>query len=140
MSSDLQTARENLKRSIIKLARVPLFLIADDSIEDCDLLSHMLKRLSESSQILVCHDGDSAMKLMQKHSIDVLFLDVKMPGMNGVQIMNEMKRLGIRTMLVIVTGFNGETELAMEVMRLGAVKVIVKPVTLDNLKDTFDTI
>ncbi len=66
-------------------------LIVDDEKTSCTMLSSLVKR--EGFEALVAHDGDTALKMILSEAPDILLADVKMPGMDGMQVLKEAKNL-----------------------------------------------
>jgi DNA-binding NtrC family response regulator len=79
----------------------------------------------------VVHSGAEALALLKTASPDALFLDVSMPGMNGLDVMAEVKRLKPSLAVVIITGHASPDEIE-DVKRMGAVDVIQKPAALTH--------
>lgn len=139
MSPDIENSLNALRESIRKMERTPVFLVVEDNSDDAELLEFQLKDFIPKSQVIVCSSGEAALEVLEKQVIDAIFLDLKLTGMDGIQFMREMKK-SCRAVLVIVTGLNGETQSAIEALKLGAVKIIVKPISKDDLRNTFGTI
>ena len=82
-------------------------LIVDDEKVVLDVLERILARLGYST--VVAHSGDTALELYakEKNFFDLVLLDVLMPGKNGFQIAEEMRRLKPDQRIVLVTGMGG---------------------------------
>jgi CheY-like chemotaxis protein len=103
-------------------------LIVDDEPHVADLLARSLAR--EGHAPTVAHSGDEALRLIGKGaSPDALFLDISMPGMNGLDVLAEVRRRRPSLPVVVITG-HATPEEVDEVRRLGAVDVIEKPAPL----------
>ena len=80
----------------------------------------------------MAHDGPAALELVRKNHYDVVLLDYKMPGMDGVTAYREIKKLRAGTVAIVVTAYaSGAT--AEEAMQAGAWKVLAKPVDFPKL-------
>ncbi len=77
-------------------------------------------------------DGENALSLLKANSLDLVLLDLKMPGMNGLEVLKEVKRLSPETDAVIMTAY-GTIETAVVAMKMGARDYITKPIDLDEL-------
>jgi two-component system NtrC family response regulator len=104
-------------------------LIVDDEPEVAEVLARSLSR--QGHQTTVSHSGADALKRIDETTVDAMFLDVSMPGMNGLQVLEEVKRRRPALAVVVITG-NATPEEVEEVKRLGAVDVIAKPSALTH--------
>ena len=113
-------------------------LIVDDEQEFRDLT---MKRLGKRD--LHCEGaegGEQALERIKKGDIDVVLLDVKMPGMGGVETLQEIKRIKPLTEVVMLTG-HASVESGIDGMKLGAFDYLMKPMELEplleKLKDAY---
>jgi len=104
-------------------------LIVDDEPQVAEVLAKSLAR--EGHRAEVAHSGEEALKLLGSAEPDAVFLDVSMPGMNGLHVLAEVKRRRPSLPVVVITG-NATPEEVDEVKRLGAVDVIEKPAPLTH--------
>ncbi|MGH7324035.1 MAG: response regulator [Candidatus Rokuibacteriota bacterium] len=104
-------------------------LIVDDEPQVAEILARSLAR--EGHRAEVAHSGEEALRLLGTSEPDALFLDVSMPGMNGLDVLAEVRRRRPALPVVVITGRATEDEVAM-VKRLGAVDVIAKPAPLTH--------
>jgi len=107
-------------------------LVVDD--ED-DFRNTLIKRL-ETRKVPVtgAAGGDEALALLKEQDFDVVVLDVKMPGRDGIEILQEMKKLKPHIEIILLTG-HASVESGIQGMRLGAFDYIIKPTPLDELLD-----
>ena len=73
-------------------------------------------------------DGEEGLKKAEENKYDLIFLDIKMPGMNGMEVLEELRKKGNKTSIVIMTAY-GTIENAVRAMKLHAVDFIPKPFT-----------
>lgn len=99
-------------------------MIVDDEPEVADVLAQSLKR--QGHRTTVVHSGEAALKLLKTASPDAMFLDVSMPGMNGLDVMQQVKTMKPALAVGVITGHATAEEID-DVKRLGAVDVIQKP-------------
>jgi len=104
-------------------------LIVDDEPQVAEILAKSLAREGHDAQ--VAHSGEEALRLVGPSEPDALFLDVSMPGMNGLDVLAEVKRRRPTLPVVVITGHATRDEVD-EVKRLGAVDVIEKPAPLTH--------
>ncbi len=104
-------------------------LIVDDEPQVAEVLARSLAR--EGHRAEVAHSGEEALRLLGTTEPDALFLDVSMPGMNGLDVLAEVRRRRPGLPVVVITGRATPDEVD-QVKRLGAVDVIAKPAPLTH--------
>jgi len=105
-------------------------LIVDD---ERDYLETLLKRMRKRDlDIAGVGSGEDALKWLETNSVDVVVLDVRMPGMDGIKILREIKKSYPLVEVIMLTG-HASTEVAIEGMELGAFDYLMKPVDFDEL-------
>lgn len=112
-------------------------LVVDDEPAICELYVKALDRKKYSVE--VAHSGQEAIQAAGQNTYDYIFLDLKMPGMSGVDAFKEIKKLNPRTMVVIVTAYP-DSELLAEAMKLGPLTVILKPFELSEIQRSIESI
>jgi CheY-like chemotaxis protein len=108
----------------------PSILVVDDDVDTCRNLSDILADLGYL--VDVAHNGDEALSLVRRHAYDVALLDYKMPGMDGLTLYREIKKLRASTVAIVVTAYASGTT-AEDAVREGAWKVLPKPVDFPKL-------
>jgi len=105
-------------------------LIVDDEEE---FVETIVKRLNDRGLLAEgVMSGRQALDLMQTKDFDVVILDVKMPGMDGIETLREMKKRKPLTEVIMLTG-HGSVESGIQGLQLGAYNYVMKPVPLDEL-------
>lgn len=104
-------------------------LIVDDEPEVAEVLAKSLNR--QGHQTVTVHSGEDALRQINDTKLDAMFLDVSMPGMNGLEVLAEVKQRRPTLAVVVITGHATPDEIG-EVRRLGAVDVIAKPAALTH--------
>src|SRR5271163_4372534 len=84
-------------------------------------------------EVTVCADGKSAIKAVEKTRFDVAILDLRMPGLDGIQVLEQLKQISPDTEAVMMTG-HGSMESAVEALRLGASNYLRKPCKLAEIE------
>jgi two-component system, NtrC family, response regulator AtoC len=104
-------------------------------VDNDDGLIHFLGRLltKQGYEVASCNDGAAALERLAADSFDTVLLDYKMPGLNGLETLVEIKRSHIKTPVIIMTA-HGTTETAIEAMKLGAYDYLLKPFDTEELK------
>ena len=108
-------------------------LVVDDDAYVRDLFAEAIR--SEAWRAEVAGNGLEALDRLSAASFDVVVLDLMMPRMNGLEVLEGIHQKGIRTDVVMLTGF-GTVEKAVEAMKLGAREFLLKPVDLSGLLAT----
>lgn len=105
-------------------------LIVDDEM---DLLETVVKRLQKRNvDTMGVPDGDKALAYLAAHPIDVVVLDVKMPGRNGLEILEEIRARYPAIEVIMLTG-HASIRSGKQGMSLGAFDYMMKPVGIDEL-------
>ena len=105
-------------------------LIVDD---ETDYLETLVKRMRKRSvDIIGVQSGEAALEWLAHNLVDVVVLDVKMPGMDGIQVLKEIKKCYTLIEVIMLTG-HANVEVAIEGMELGAFDYLMKPMDIDGL-------
>lgn len=105
-------------------------LLVDDEERFVETLS---KRLKERGlDVTSALSGKDALKVMNEKLFDVVVLDVKMPGLDGVETLREMKKSWPLVEVLMLTG-HASVDSAIEGMRLGAFEYLMKPIEIETL-------
>jgi DNA-binding NtrC family response regulator len=113
----------------------PRILVVDDDVDICRNLSDILTDLGY--QVDMAHHGAAALELVRQRPYDVALLDLRMPGMDGLTLYREIKKLRAGTVALLVTAYAGP-ETADEALAAGAWQVVAKPVDLPKLMGLVD--
>lgn len=110
-------------------------------VDDEDSIRLMLKRVLSSSKYEVheAANGIEALNRIKKEEFSAILLDLRMPHMNGLQVIEKMKEMDIKTPIIMMSAYGTVPE-AVEAMKLGAMDYLVKPFDLDELKMTLERI
>jgi len=106
-------------------------LFADDEKSLQEFMKAELPRLGH--EVTVCPDGKAAVKALEKNTFDAAILDLRMPGLTGIEVLEQIKQAAPDTDVVIMTG-HASIETAIEAVRLGAFDYITKPAKLAQLE------
>ncbi len=112
-------------------------LLLDDEIDCLVSLAAVLKDAgSQCDEFTV---PEKAVEAYRQKQYDVVITDMKMPGMNGIQVLKKIRSLNPAARVIIVTGF-GDVETAIAAFNNGAYAFFGKPVDIDELMDTLEKI
>src|SRR5262249_59552426 len=106
-------------------------LFVDDEPSLREFMRSELPRLGH--EVTVCQDGRAALKVLEKSSFDAAILDLRMPGMSGLEVLEHLKAVSPDTEAVVMTG-HASIETATMAMRLGAADYITKPCKLADIE------
>jgi DNA-binding NtrC family response regulator len=112
-------------------------LVVDDEESLRTVLSTEL--LSEGYEVGTAADGDEAITEMGKTAFDLILLDIKMPRMNGFEVLKHVKDKHPRTRVIMLTGF-ADLKNAIESKKLGAEDFVSKPYDLVDLLTTIERV
>lgn len=114
----------------------PTLLIADDEALLARVLESELKTLwPEATIAAVVHDGMAALDAAREHQPDVAFLDIRMPGMSGMDVARELIEFDRPPLVVFVTAYD---QFALEAFERAAVDYVLKPVQHERLEATVE--
>jgi DNA-binding NtrC family response regulator len=99
-------------------------LFADDEAHLRDLMQMELPRLGH--EVTVCPDGTAALKALEKGSYDAALLDLRMPGLTGIEVLGKVRQISPDTQVIILTG-HATVDTAVQALRLGAFDYLTKP-------------
>src|SRR5438128_912689 len=106
-------------------------LFADDEKSLQEFMRSELPRLGH--EVTVCPDGKSALKALERSIFDAAILDLRMPGLTGIEVLDKLKQIAPDTEAVVMTG-HASMETAIEAVRLGAFDYITKPCKLAEIE------
>jgi DNA-binding NtrC family response regulator len=105
-------------------------LLVDDEVVFTTNMGKLLT--NRGYKVTIANSGDSGIQALEKENYDVVVLDLKMPGMDGLATLKEIKKLGLFTETLILTG-HGSIDTALEAIKLGAYDYLTKPCEIDDL-------
>src|SRR5262249_7059857 len=106
-------------------------LFVDDEKSLQEFMRSELPRLGHEGT--VCPDGRAALKVLEKNTFDAAILDLRMPGMTGIEVLEHLKGVSPDTEAIVMTG-HASQETAIQAMRLGAFDYITKPCKLAEIE------
>lgn len=99
-------------------------LIVDD--EEVVRRSHLRVLASDRCQVTAVHDGEQALRAMEAAPYDIVMLDLRMPGMDGMAVLRQLRRRWPESEVIVITGYPS-VDTAKEAIRLGARDYLSKP-------------
>jgi len=107
-------------------------LVIDDEEAICDACSQVFTK--DGYLVETCLEGTSGLKKIDNFKPDVVFVDLKMPGISGLEVLDELREKNKDVVPIVITGY-GTIESAVESMKKGAFDFLCKPLTADKLKE-----
>jgi DNA-binding NtrC family response regulator len=114
---------------VVKLSEFNVLLVDDEP----EFLETLVKRLRKRKlNATGAKSGEEALEVMRSEPVDVVVLDVKMPGMDGIETLREIKKIRPLVEVIMLTG-HANMEVAITGMELGAFDYLMKPMDIDEL-------
>ena len=105
-------------------------LIIDDDIKLCNVLSLVIKKAGYTTY--TANDGRTGIEMLHKESPAVVVLDLRMPGMDGIEVLKQIKKISSETPVIIITAYS-RVQSAVEAIKLGAYDYLSKPFDNDEI-------
>jgi two-component system response regulator CpxR len=112
-------------------------LIADDEKELLDVLRELLEL--DGHNVTVAYDGEKALQICKENKFDIVFADISMPGMDGIDLTKELLVLDKEAKVAVITGLIGTVEVKLA-LSAGAKGFLKKPFTKRELDQTIKEI
>ena len=107
-------------------------LIVDDEVEICDFLKSFFEE--RNYEVKTASSGQTALEVLEQYRPQVVLLDIRMTGMDGIQVLEVIKKKYPRVKVIMVTALETRDKIE-ECLRLGADNYITKPLSLEYLEN-----
>lgn len=114
----------------MKNSKESIFVVDDDQ----GILDSFDAMLGDEYNLVMVDNGTEAIELLGKEKPRLLFLDIKMPGQNGLEVLKNIRKKGLSTVVVIVTALVQDTYLKIA-ERYGIYRYLNKPLDVDEVED-----
>jgi len=111
-------------------------LVIDDDEGMCETLSDILE--VTGYEVTIANDGYQALEVAKEKKIDISLIDIKMPGINGVETFKEMKKFSPDTYVIMMTAYAVE-DLIEEAIQEGVNTILYKPLNIEEILDSIET-
>ena len=105
-------------------------LVVDDDVDTCANLSDILTDIGYD--VRTAPDGTTALNSMDERAFDIVLLDLKLPGMDGLQLYRELKNRSTSAVAILITGF-ADSATRERAVQLGVWRIMSKPVDVPAL-------
>lgn len=114
-------------------------IIVDDEELSIDLIKYLIKRYEVPVEVIgQASSGDEAVDIINKFKPDIVFLDIRMPVLNGLEVMEKIKVLqNSKTIFIVITAYD-YFEYAQASLRLGAKDILLKPIEPELFLETVE--
>jgi two-component system phosphate regulon sensor histidine kinase PhoR len=109
----------------------PQILVVDDELDTRDGCQQILSRMGYP--VFTASRGIDALQILENQPVTIVLLDLKMPGMDGMEVLRRIRQRDEKTLIIVITGY-ATVEMAIEAMKLGAYDFIAKPFDPDGLR------
>lgn len=112
-------------------------LVVDDDRDFTESIGELIEL--EGHQPILAYNGIEALKIFKQNNIDIILLDFRMPGLNGIETLSEIRKLNLSVPVVIMTAY-ASTKLTKDAIKHGAIEVINKPFDINKLMKVISSI
>jgi YesN/AraC family two-component response regulator len=114
-----------------------VILVVDDEIPICELLEEFLSQLGH--KVITANTGEEAIMKFHESRPNAVFLDIRMPGISGIEVIKKLREIDNEPSIVMLSGF-GEFSVIQEAYKTGANYYIQKPIELDRIVKILDSL
>lgn len=111
-------------------------LFVDDEEQFLTTITKFMRR--RKLDVVTAHSGQAGLEWFAANPVDIVILDIRMPDLNGVEVLKEMRRLRGEDFGAIILSGHAHTDIALEAMRGGANDFLLKPCSVDELLERID--
>ena len=111
-------------------------LIVDDEESNRDMLSRRLQR--HGFEVVMAEDGHQALDSIRQQTPDVVLLDIRMPGMSGLELLPKAKAIRPDVPIIMITAY-GDAETKRQALENGAEALLTKPIDFGTLRSEIDS-
>ena len=112
-----------------ELKILPNILVVDDEI---NVIESFKRLLEDDYKVLTATNGEEALEKIEKENLDIVLLDIRMPEMDGIEVLRRIREMSENVDVIVVTAVN-TMRTAIEAMKLGAYDYITKPFEVDEV-------
>ena len=113
------------------------YLVLDDEIIAAEYIGTLIHEIDEKAELVVLNNSIQALDIATREQFDVCFIDIQMPGINGVKFAEKLKKIYHRTNFIFVTGY---LDYMGEAFKLDASDYIVKPANVSQIRHALENL
>ncbi len=106
-----------------------ILIIDDDKSTQITLNKHFSEK---GFRVISAYDGASGISLFKKHTPDLVILDIRMPKMDGFEVLEKIKEFNLKVMVIMITAFD-DMKTTIKAIQMGAYEYLCKPIDIDKL-------
>ncbi len=106
-------------------------LVVDDEVKECELIERFLER--KGYNVIKSYSGEKALEKVKREKPDIILLDIMMPGMDGIKVLECVREFDEDVCIIMVTAVNDKS-VGIEALSIGADGYVTKPVNLNHLE------
>ena len=110
-------------------------LVVDDNISLCKTMSFVLRR--RGHPVVTASSGSEAIEMVKERPFDIVFMDIKMSPMDGVEAFKNIKKIRSEAAVIIMTAYAVD-DLVQEALREGAYGIVYKPLDMEKIVDLIE--
>jgi DNA-binding NtrC family response regulator len=122
---------EKIRNGAERMRKKPQILVIDDEKDVCSFFKKALT--PEGYDVLTALNGVDGLKIVKEKKPDIVLLDLKMPKMDGIEVLQHIKKVDKNIIVIVITGY-GTMDTARMAMKFGAFDYITKPIDLEYVK------
>jgi len=112
-------------------------LVVDDEEEICEMFKKWL--YLEGHRVKFASTGKSAIDLFKKENFDIVYLDIVMPGISGIEVFEKIRKIPSKTKIVLITGELLDNKILEELKQKGISKILKKPFKIEDVNATINS-
>lgn len=112
-------------------------LVADDMPLQVRMLQESIRQMRPQDEVVTAQNGEEVLRILRQRPVDLVLSDIRMPCMDGLELLGHIRRMAPRTKVIFITGY-ALFEYAQQALRQGAVDFLVKPVEAAELGRKLD--
>ena len=114
-------------------------LLVDDEREEREGIAYLIQKFRYPLEVVQAASGKEALEILQNQEIDILFTDVKMPVMSGLELARKVRETD-KTIKIIIFSAYAEFEYAKQAIEMNALRYLLKPIEIDEFKELMDDV
>ena len=114
-------------------------LVVEDEQMSREGLCEMLHKLRPEAEVLSAEDGKAALRVFAQFSMDLIFMDIQMPGMDGLMLLEQIRKENAEVPVIMISAYD-QFAYAQRAIRLGAMDFIVKPYTENSIAQVIERV